>query len=87
MQFVLVNGTQQNEEKMYLRAVKSYSGVLTVEISLTEDFIDTNQLLSVEEYDGKLRVLTHSNFAGDYLPFIELDPEEGEDAHINVRQD
>src|ERR1700676_341864 len=60
MQFVLVNGTQQNEAKMYLRAVKSCSGILTVEISLTEDFIDSNQLLSVAEVDGKLRVVTHT---------------------------
>jgi hypothetical protein len=88
MQFVLVNGTQQNEAKMYLRAVKSYSGILTVEISLTEDFIDSNQLLTVEETDGKLHVVTHSNFAAEYLPFIELEPEDDEvEGHIMAQQD
>jgi len=88
MQFVLVNGSQQTEEKMYLRAVKAWSGVLMVEISLTEDFADTNQLLTVtEEEDGKLHVVTHSNFAEKYLPYIAIDPDDHEvEGHIKVQQ-
>jgi hypothetical protein len=88
MQFVIVNGPQSKaEEKVYLRAVKSYSGILTVEISLTEDFADTNQLLTVTEEDGKLHVVTHSNFAEEYLPYVAIDPDDDEvEGHIRVQK-
>jgi hypothetical protein len=89
MQLVIVDGAKSHdEEKMYVRNAKSYKGGLTVEISRTEDFADTNQLVSVEERDGKLRVVAHGNFAEEYLPYIEIDPTDDEvDGHIKVQKD
>lgn len=89
MQFVFVDGTQSKaEEKMYLRTAKSYNGGLMVEISRTEDFSDNNQLLTVEEEGGKLLVVTHSNFAEEYLPYIAIDPDDDEvEGHVRVLKD